>query len=101
METTKDIIYFEISCTEPPNLMGDESLGEVTIKWRVELDHGRFENISHVPQCFANLFSVYQITHSGSGKNVEFTPEFVPIFDMQYNSIFVSLILFNSIPLYY
>ena len=32
------------------------------------------------------LLSVYQITHSGTGKRVEFTPDAVNIFDIQSNS---------------
>jgi transposase InsO family protein len=52
----------------------------------VELDHGSFENILHVPQLSMNLLSVYQITHTGSGKKVEFTLDSVSIFDMQDNS---------------
>jgi hypothetical protein len=52
----------------------------------VELDHGSFENVLHVPQLSVNLLSMYQITHSSSGKKVEFTPKSVSIFDMQDNS---------------
>jgi hypothetical protein len=55
-------------------------------KGREELDHGSFENVLHVPKLFVNLLLVYQITHLGSGKKVEFTPDSVSIFDMQDNS---------------
>jgi hypothetical protein len=33
-----------------------------------------------------NILSMYHITHSGSRKKVEFTPDSVSIFDMQNNS---------------
>jgi hypothetical protein len=36
-----------------------------------------------------NLLSVYQITHSGTGKRVEFTPDSVTISDMHDNSMIV------------
>ena len=82
METKKDILSFINACMGPPILMGDESLVEVTRKWRVELDHGSFENVLHVPQLLVNLILMYHIRHSGSGKKVEFTPDSVSIFDM-------------------
>ena len=69
-----------------PILMGDDSRVEANRKGRVELDHGSFEKVLHVPQLSVNMLSVYQITHSGSGKKVEFTPNPVSIFDMQSNS---------------
>jgi hypothetical protein len=84
METTKDIIYFVIACMGPLILMGDDSLVELTGKGRVELDHGSFENVLHVPQLSVNVLSVFDYT--GSGKKVEFTRDSVSIFDMQNNS---------------
>jgi hypothetical protein len=67
MENTKDILSYVTASTRPPILMADDSLVEVTRKGRVELDHGIFENILHVPQIFVNLLPVYQITHIGLG----------------------------------
>ena len=43
--------------------MGDDSLIEVTKKGRVELLHGGFEDVLHVPKLSVNLLSVYQISH--------------------------------------
>jgi hypothetical protein len=86
MKTKKDILSLVIACIGPPILVEDDSPVKVTRKGRVELDHGSFENILHVPQLFVNLLSVYQITHSGSGKKVEFTPDSVSMFNMQDNS---------------
>jgi len=82
MANTKDILYSINTCTRPPILAGDESPVEVTGKGRVGLDHGSFENILHVPKIFVNLVLVYQITHTGSGKKVEFTLDSMSIFDM-------------------
>jgi hypothetical protein len=66
--------------------VGDDSPIKVVEKGRVELDHGSFEKILHVPKKFVNPISVYYITHLGSGKNLKFTTNFVSIFDMQSNS---------------
>jgi hypothetical protein len=86
MENTKDILSSITTCSGPPILMGDDSPIEVTGKGRVEPDHGSFQNVLHIPQLSENLLSVYQITHSSSCKKVEFTPDFVSIFNKQNNS---------------
>ena len=113
IKNTKDILSSITACTRPPILMGDDSLVEVTIKGRVELDHGSFENVLHVPQLFLNLLSMYHITHIGLGKKVEIIPNSMSIFDMQDNSkivvrevnhkpwLYTFYSLLNLIPLYY
>jgi hypothetical protein len=62
------------ACKGPPILMGDNSSVEVTGKGRIELTNGSFENVLHVPKLSVNLLSVYQMTNSGTGKRVIFTP---------------------------
>jgi hypothetical protein len=49
---------------------------------RVDLGHGLFQDVLHVPNISMNLLSIYQITHSGSRKKVEFTPDSVIIYDL-------------------
>jgi hypothetical protein len=66
--------------------MGDDTPVEVTRQGRVELQHGSFENVLHVPKLSVNLLFVYQIVHSGTGKRVEFTPDSITIYDMHDNS---------------
>jgi hypothetical protein len=86
MAATHDILSSLTACNGPPILMGDDSSIEVVGKGRVELDRGSFENVLDVPKLFVNLLSMYQITHSGSGKKVQFTPNSMSIIDMQSNS---------------
>jgi len=57
MENKNDILSSLTTCMGPPILMGDDSPFEVTGKIRVELDHGIFENVLHVPQLSMNLNS--------------------------------------------
>jgi hypothetical protein len=52
MAATQDILSSLTTCNGPPILMGDDSPIEVSGKGRVELDHGSFENVLHVPQNF-------------------------------------------------
>ena len=82
MAIAKEVFSSLDACEGPPILMGDDSPIEVTGKGRVELLHGSFEDVLHVPKISVNLLSVYQITHSGTGKRVEFTPDAVNIYDL-------------------
>jgi hypothetical protein len=65
--------------------MGDNSPVEVTDKGRIELTNGSFENVLQVPKLSVNLLFVYQMTNSGTGKKVIFTPNLVDIYDMKTN----------------
>ena len=86
MDATKESFSSLDACKGPPILMGDDSPVDITGKGRIELNHGSFEDVLHVPKLSVNLLSVYQITHSGTGKRVEFTPDAMNIFDIQSNS---------------
>jgi hypothetical protein len=48
----------------------------------VDLDYGSFQIVLRVLKLSMNLLFIYQITHSGIGKRVEFTPDSVIISDM-------------------
>jgi hypothetical protein len=89
MEATKNVLSSISACTGPPILMGDDTPVEVIGQGRVELQHKSFENVLHVPKLSMNLISIYQITHSGTGKRVEFTPDSITISDMHDNSMIV------------
>ena len=86
MAATKEAFSSLDVCKGPPILMGDDSPVEITGKGKIELNHGSFEDVLHVPKLSVNLLSVYQITHSSTRKRVEFTHDAVNIFDIQSNS---------------
>jgi hypothetical protein len=73
MASSNRLFSYLETCFEPPIFMGDDSLVEVCGRGRVSLDHGYFEDVIHDPNISVNLLSIYQITHSDSGKKVEFT----------------------------
>ena len=52
-----------------------DSLG----KGRIDLDHGKFNNVLYVPGLASNILSMYQMTHTGSPKKVIFSPDDVEI----------------------
>ena len=45
----------------PPIFLGDDSLTDSLGKGRIDLDHGRFNNVLYVPGLASNLFSMYHI----------------------------------------
>ena len=47
-------------------------------KGRIDLDHGKFNNVLYVPGLASNLLSVYQMTHTGYPK-VILSPDDVDI----------------------
>ena len=63
----------------PPIVLGDDSLTDSLGKGRIDLDHGKFNNVLYVPGLASNLLSVYQMTHIGSQKKVIFSPDDVEI----------------------
>jgi hypothetical protein len=86
MEAFENVLSSITACTGPPILMGDDTPVEVVGQGRVELQHGIFENVFHVPKLPVNLLFVYHIAHSGTTKMVEFTPNLVTKYDMHDNS---------------
>ncbi|KAH9291033.1 hypothetical protein KI387_044162 [Taxus chinensis] len=86
MATTKDTLSSLKPYSGSPILIGDGSSVEATGIGRMEVGIGIFENVLHIPKLSVNLLSVYQMTHTGTGKRVEFTPDSVSIYDMQDNS---------------
>jgi hypothetical protein len=83
MATKNIVLYYISTCMGPPILMGDDTQVEVIGQGRVEIPHGNFENILHVPKLFVNPLSVYQITHSHIRKRLEFTHNSIDIFDVR------------------
>ena len=51
-------------------------------KGRIDLDHGKFNNVFYVLGLASKLLSVYQMTHTGSPKKVIFSPNEVEIIEI-------------------
>ena len=79
MGSTKE----QFSSLEPSKVphiyIGDDTQVEVEGKGSVDMDDGTFENFLYVTNLSTNLLSIYQITHYGNGKKVEFTPDSVVV----------------------
>ena len=50
----------------PPIVLGDDSLTDNLGKGRIDLDHGKFNNVLYVLGLSSNLLPVYQMTRTGS-----------------------------------
>ena len=61
---------------------GDRSLSVVGSGIAL-VENGHFSDVLCVPKISYNFLSVYQITHSGEGKTVTFTPHQVVIKDLK------------------
>ena len=67
--------------------MGNNSKVKTKGKGAIKLEHGRFTDVLFVPSLASNLLSVYQMTHTGSPKQVIFGPDSVEITDISTGSI--------------
>ena len=59
----------------PHIIIGNNTVMTVCGKGTVCIQDDTFDDVLYVPSLSANLLSVYQISHSGSGKTVVFTPD--------------------------
>jgi hypothetical protein len=66
--------------------LGDATPAKVCGEGVLDLEGGCFTNVLHVPSLSKNILSIYQITHSISGRKVELTPDSVVIVDISTGS---------------
>jgi hypothetical protein len=70
-------------CNTKKIFVGDDRSLSVVGSGTVQVDNSHFNDVLCVPSLSCNLLSVYQITHSGEGKTVEFSPHQVVIKDIK------------------
>ena len=71
------------SCKIEHIFVGNNSPLVVKGQGSIEMKDGIVHNVLHVPKFSTNLLSIYQITNSGAGKTVMFTPDFVIIREIE------------------
>jgi hypothetical protein len=79
MDEDKYIFSALNECNTKKIFVGDDRSLSVVGSGIVQVDNGHFNDVLCVPSLSCNLLSVYQITHSGEGKIVEFSPHQVVI----------------------
>jgi hypothetical protein len=70
-------------CNTNKIFVGDDRSLSVVGSGTIQVENGHFNDVLCVPNLSCNLLSVYQITHSGEGKTVEFSPHQVVIKDLK------------------
>jgi hypothetical protein len=71
-------------CNTKEIFVGDDRSLSVVGSRTIQVENGHFNDVLCVPNLSCNLLSVYQITLSGEGKTVEFSPHQVVIKDLKY-----------------
>jgi hypothetical protein len=74
MAKHRDIFSALNECNTKKIFVGDDRSLSVEGSGTVQVENNHFNDVLCVPSISYNLLSVYQITHSGEGKTVEFSP---------------------------
>jgi hypothetical protein len=83
MAKDKDIFSSLNECNTKKIFVGDDRSLSVVGSGTIQVDNGHFNDVLCVPSLSCNLLSVYQITHLGEGKTIEFSPHQVVIKDLK------------------
>jgi hypothetical protein len=83
MAKDRDIFYALNECNTNKIFVVDDKSLSVEGFGTLQIENGHFNDVLCVPSISYNLLSVYQITHSGEGKTVEFSPHQVVIKDLK------------------
>jgi hypothetical protein len=84
MDKHRDIFFDLNECNTKKIFVGDDISLSVEGSRTIQVENGHFNDVLCVPSLSCNLLSVYQITHLGEGKTVEFSPHQVVIKDLKY-----------------
>jgi hypothetical protein len=88
MAASKDEFSSIEESTRSPIYLGDATPTKVCEEGIVDIEGGCFTNVFHVPSLSANIISIYQITHSISRRNLEFTLDYAVITNISIGSQF-------------
>jgi hypothetical protein len=83
MAKYRDIFSTPNECNTKKIFVGDDRSLSVEGSGIVQVENGHFNDVLCVPSLSCNLILVYQITHSGEGKIIEFSPHQVVIKDLK------------------
>jgi hypothetical protein len=83
MAKDKSIFSSLTDCNTKKIFVGDDRSLSVVGSRIVQVYNGHFNDVLCVPSISCNLLSVYQITHTGEGKTVKFSPHQVIIKDLK------------------
>jgi hypothetical protein len=95
--------YFFVlnECNTKKIFVGDDRYLSVVVSGTIHVYNGHFNDVLCVPSLSCNLLSVYQITHLGEGKTVEFSPHQVVIKDLKDPKHVLAIGIVNDITRFY
>jgi hypothetical protein len=79
MTKVKAIFSTRNDCNSNKIFVGDDISLSVVCSRTFQVDNGHFNDVLYVSSIFCKLLSMYQISHSGEDKTVEFSPHQVVI----------------------
>jgi hypothetical protein len=83
MAKDKSIFTALNECNTKKIFLGDDRSLNVVGSGTIQVDNGHSINVLCAPSISYNLLLVYQITHSGEGKTIDFSPHQVVIRDIK------------------
>jgi hypothetical protein len=83
MAKDRDIFSSLNECNTKKIYVGDARSLSVEGSGTIQVENDHFNDVLCVPSLSCNLLSIYQITHSGEGKIIEFSPHQVVIKDLK------------------
>jgi hypothetical protein len=84
MDNDRDMFSYLNECNTKKIFFSDDRSLSVEGSGIVPVENNDFNVVLCVPSLSCNLLLLYQITHSGEGKTVEFSPHQVVIKDLKY-----------------
>jgi hypothetical protein len=82
MAKDKTIFFSLNECNTKKIFVVDDRYISVVRYGTIHVDNGHFNDVLCVPSLSCNLLSIYQITHLGEGKTIDFLPHQVVIKDL-------------------
>jgi hypothetical protein len=83
MDNDRDIFSALNECNTKKIFVGDDPSLSVKGFGTIQVENGHFDDVLCIPSLSYNLLLVYQITPSGEGKTVEFSPHQVVTKDLK------------------
>jgi hypothetical protein len=97
MDKDKTIFSYINECNTNKIFVDDDRSLSVVGSRTVQVDNGHFNDVLCVPSLSYNLLLMYQITQSGEGKIMEFSPHQVVIKDLKDPKHVLTTIIVNDI----
>jgi hypothetical protein len=101
MAKDRDIFASLNACNTKKIFFGDDRCLSVEGSVTIQVQNGHSNDVLCVPSLSCSLLSVFQITHSGEGKTIDFSPHQVVIKDLKYHKHVLAIGIVDDITRFY